>query len=1359
MEDKTKEKNKKIPKWLKWLMGAILLFAFLFIILFPPVFSSLILRPAFEKGFQQATSNQYQIEFKELNWSLLGRKLVMDDIIVRPQFSLNDSSKYLLLKIKKLEFDKIRYIKLLNGHLNLKNINLDGLLVYNHHFSMDSLSRNQNGNFAKLKSVFIEEINFNIDSIIAFNHQDSLFQLIDGKMAVENINLDSISSDKQFNWPIVSNMFSSFKQVIYQTDAQKIRIKNLKISEKRLKHFNALSESIQIDDYKQDNSYLFISPVFSIDSVRRTQHDSIWKFSSNKFSFSNDSLFIIQNHIAPFDPHFFFENLKDNMESIGLEIDINQTLIKNKFLKFETPLYKSNFENAEVDFKKLQLSQDFLHADEYGFSLGKSKLKLTKKADSISFDAFVLKNQDIDIDHLKLLPLDGSYSFYTKELKIRDVELSEYLENQSVKLKEIQLIEPDIKGDDLLVQEKQSELLWPFDFRAAKVVVTNGNLDWKPLNVQVNGFDLLIDSIVGEKEELIQLDSSFSNMQLESNRIIVGREHSERFIQLLQNKWNAKEGAITSDELEINHINAKDTMDLVFRNFSVNGFDWRSYLINQDLISLKSFSSDRLKVKASMFSENKNQDSVSKMSQLSIQNLSIPEVELHLNLKGHQQLYCEKLNVKADSLFYSNQLESPLGYARLDIHSKQTIYSENNDSLLFKLQDWNYSSGENKWQLKQINFNQIFKDEQTKSFSISGLQIPSTDISGFNPIDYFTNKNISMDSLLVHRANFSFDGERYKKVKKKNTLNWQQNIRELVEKYVYIDLKYIKLEDASLSVKNNYLGRRDEISLENLDINIRQFYIDYQKIKNSNRIFYSDYFQFSFKNYFHSVNNGRYLFDIKEAQLNSESRIFNLSNISFLSLSDQSKWPVNFQIDSLIFGDFYLNSTSYLPELELGSLSIIKPEIQLKSLKKSHQYSKNISFDSINIYPEIKNFLSAIDVKNLRLVNGNFDLKTNQDDYDLRGMAMAMEKIRIDSVNQNFTEKKFLYADHFYLSIPQFSWLSKNHLYRYGFDNLSFNSRGDVIELDSLYIKSRFDRKTFTANLKYQKDQLDAVFPKVKLSGIDFRDAVFRQRFKANRLDIFNPDLHIYKDKTISLNPSVYKMMPAEQLQNLGFYVDIDTAKVYNGFVEYEEQAHFMDKPGSVFFNNIDIRCTGFSNDHDFRDFGGALRIVGNAKIMGKSDVSVTAVFPLNSKKQEFIALASMNQLDAVDLNPLIQPLTLLSAKQGNLRNMQMNVQGNNEYAHGEMILKYEDLKVDVMNRKLKESGLATFLANSFLIKKNNKNYFFPRKGPIYFERQKYRSFIHYLAHFAIVGAKTSLGVDKRKTQKKIDEALKKENK
>jgi hypothetical protein len=154
---------------------------------------------------------------------------------------------------------------------------------------------------------------------------------------------------------------------------------------------------------------------------------------------------------------------------------------------------------------------------------------------------------------------------------------------------------------------------------------------------------------------------------------------------------------------------------------------------------------------------------------------------------------------------------------------------------------------------------------------------------------------------------------------------------------------------------------------------------------------------------------------------------------------------------------------------------------------------------------------------------------------------------------------------------------------------------------------------------------------------------------------------------------------------------------------------------------------------------------------MSKAIVTLNANFPLNSENQEFTVISSMGPIQVSEFNPIIKPLALLYAVDGEIAQMQMNVHGNNEYGSGKMILKYRDLKVEVLKKKnLEESQLISFLANAILIKKNNKSIFRLRRGPVYFERTKFRGLFNYITHFAIMGAKTSIGIDARKTKRKI---------
>ena len=54
---------------------------------------------------------------------------------------------------------------------------------------------------------------------------------------------------------------------------------------------------------------------------------------------------------------------------------------------------------------------------------------------------------------------------------------------------------------------------------------------------------------------------------------------------------------------------------------------------------------------------------------------------------------------------------------------------------------------------------------------------------------------------------------------------------------------------------------------------------------------------------------------------------------------------------------------------------------------------------------------------------------------------------------------------------------------------------------------------------------------------------------------------------------------------------------------------------------------------------------------------------------------------------------------------------------------------------------IASFLVNTFVIRKNNKG----RTGIVYFERIKDRSFFHYIVKMTFSGMITSIGVKKNK--------------
>jgi hypothetical protein len=105
-----------------------------------------------------------------------------------------------------------------------------------------------------------------------------------------------------------------------------------------------------------------------------------------------------------------------------------------------------------------------------------------------------------------------------------------------------------------------------------------------------------------------------------------------------------------------------------------------------------------------------------------------------------------------------------------------------------------------------------------------------------------------------------------------------------------------------------------------------------------------------------------------------------------------------------------------------------------------------------------------------------------------------------------------------------------------------------------------------------------------------------------------------------------------------------------------------------------------------------------------------------------------------------------MKLQSGYLDTLTMRAVGQDYLSLGEMRMYYHDLKVQFLKNGSEEKkrflqGLMTFIANSFVIKNENKK----RVGVVYFPRLRDRSFINYFIKIAMSGVASSVGAKKNK--------------
>lgn len=1363
MEEEGKKKAKGWGKWVMYGLLSLLALLLLIVLLFPPLVSRYILRPMVEESFSQITDDAYHLKFDKLRWNLLKSHLFLDDIQINHKKDGLQNQRVEYLYLDTLIIKNIHYWRLLKGSVKIKSIDLKNLDIKMNLFSeQDSIQKlntegvDQSGHFSSF-----EVGDFNLDHLDLHinNDGDSLMNITKADFNIFNFHADSLNNPTYKGLPIFDELRFSAEGVLFKQENNKVRIKQVFISDNQISKLAELGFSeVLIEDLGTRNTQLFTDGSLSIDSIQWVDTTVMPFLKGKDFKIDIQSF---QNTIS--NPrgqavHEFIDALQSFIESSDFEFEFESLQFQLEQFKQEGP--KIVFHIQEVNYQmKTPLMQDHIFSfDHYLLSTADAEIKPKLTDDYFTFKKFQF-NEEVSTLNLEGFHYSGGHigegEFSFNHLILEEVKPLEILKEKELRIHTFRIEQPNISLETL--QSNSGGLPW--SIHIANIEVLDGDFKWEQKGWNILGMNIKVDSLQVPSDHQGLWEDVFKNIQLSTQSVDYQKsmDDTQAFVGNLQ--LDSKTKRLYFEQLDLSGILSDKRSHMMAKEVLLTGLNWKEIMNTSNHIVLDTLQWTSMEVDGTLSANSLQGEEDSKESiRIACQYLSLPNIDVHVELQSKKkgsQLLLEDLNVKGRDLGFNLEEEEFLQFEDLIFISGYTSFAQSLDSTLISTESWEMDMEKELFSAKDIHFQMMDHSPDIKSYTESYIDMDELYLTGLQPFLLYNDRQIDFDSIQLLKPRLNLVTKRSAKMEyEQQSHAFYDKTREWVRKFKSIGFNSLNLENLQLSINHQYLGRKSHIIVDDFNFLVDDFYVDYASFQTIDRFLFYDHLEMKMNGYSHSLNDGERLIHLNKAHISSLDNRLYFQGFRLLSLGDSIPMPINLEIQDILLKDLRFEISHSYPHLYLGGIFIDQPKIEVKESKLRAAQDDKFNLVDINLFPFIRNQLSSIEIEHIELNECVLQLpltvKGLPQDFDFQHINFKAEGIFIDSNNIAFSENKFFYSDDLSLNIPQFSLMTPDRFYNIGFQNLSLSSRNRSIRFDSLSMQSRYDRKTFSAQLEYQKDQIDLLVPSLLMENIDYREAIFRNRFKAGVLTLNQAQLHIYKDKTIAPDTSLFRPMPAQLIKELDFYLNIDTLLVNDGFIKYEEFNHMMNQTGQIYFDQLDGMMTGISNDEDFRRFGGALKLDVKGRLMAEANVSLHALFPLNSPKQEFLVMASMEPLKATSLNPLIQPLTLLSAKEGRLEQMQMNVSGNEELAYGDMLLRYEDLKVEVLKKNLEESQLASFLANSILIKQNNNNFFGPRRGSIYYDRVKYRSFIHYLAHFAIIGAKTSIGIDQRKTARKI---------
>ncbi len=317
--------------------------------------------------------------------------------------------------------------------------------------------------------------------------------------------------------------------------------------------------------------------------------------------------------------------------------------------------------------------------------------------------------------------------------------------------------------------------------------------------------------------------------------------------------------------------------------------------------------------------------------------------------------------------------------------------------------------------------------------------------------------------------------------------------------------------------------------------------------------------------------------------------------------------------------------------------------------------------------------------------------------------------------------------------------------------NADYSYKNKTLSLDSFSYYPTQPKHSVIANTPYQTDYI--TFKSGKVSLTDFNLEAYKKdsALQANTINITNPEITVYRDKQPPFLGGAIKPLPVDMIERIKLPVGINRLALFDGTLLYTERNAKTRAEGTLMLTHLNGGLTNIKNRGITST--DSLTLTLNAFLMDSAQLQLRVRESYTDSLSGFLMTLRMKPTTLSFLNPVLAPLSNVIIKSGTIDSFQLRAIGHQHFSFGEMNMYYRNLRIKLVkdgeeNRSTFLQDAVSFLANTFLIKKNNNG----RTGLVYFERLRDRSFFNYIVKMTFSGMATSVGVKKNRKYKKLYE-------
>ena len=622
------------------------------------------------------------------------------------------------------------------------------------------------------------------------------------------------------------------------------------------------------------------------------------------------------------------------------------------------------------------------------------------------------------------------------------------------------------------------------------------------------------------------------------------------------------------------------------------------------------------------------------------------------------------------------------------------------------------------------------KDFSTINWNIQ-LIVPEIRIKGIDMEEFYFDHKINAENLLINTPDIKL----YQKRKNTDKKELKEINFPLPKEIQSIDIKSFNLKDGSLKVFAEmgikpYLMIQSDLKMSAQNILIQKDPLAHKPVFKKGE-YTGKLVQFKF-----TPKDKNQQFSIDELSFSTNNKQILASNLSLKPKTrNQKQDQFELFIPSLSMNGFDIDEAYRNDQFNFESIIVDRPSLQLYNNEKD---SAAFNPFKINLYPHFESFSDVFSSKTLQVINAGIATSKNGQKKRQETVSFNLTNLRIEKKQQG----RFLHSEDFSFKIPNITREVK--LYKYTIGETSYSSKSNRFTAKDIQVTPKFTKEKHQQQIGFQSDYFSGKIDSVCIESPNIKQWFENKELVGKNLSINGMNLNIYRDKKMPFDETRRPPTLQDLIKSLKYQVLIDSLTLKDSKVSYSELPPNGDLEGKIRFKNINAKLAPFTNIKNLNGSFPNLSLNGSATIMDSTQLNVKMHFLMNHPENEFTAEGNLSPFHMTILNPVLEPLAMISLRSGDVNRFEFNFTADNNIATGQLFFGYDDLKISVLEMKdgnAKEAKFTSFLANSLLLRSKNPRgkEFLPEE--INFHRDQKRSVLNYWWKSVFSGIRNTLGI------------------